>query len=699
VTLLPSLRLCARAAIPAAAVFLAASLTLRARTGPSGSPAGSGPATGAAYLGSSACQDCHEDQFTTWKKSLHVQMTRPIADARIAGDFSSGMRLTQNGRSYRMESRDGKYFISVAHGDRPAQTFEVHYTLGAKRFQGYLSRLPDGRIYVLPVFWRTDTAEWIDYAVIGPVPDGPHEYRQIWNVNCVNCHATNLAPNYSLDSAKYTTSWTEMGIGCEACHGPGGEHVSLMRRDAAAGVKPSGARPTDPDYGTRLRIFSPRTAPKRQVFDACAYCHGNKNNRFLGFTPGERYEDYALPFLLSEPIPGNDPQGDYWPDGRPNRFNRPQALTLSGCFQKGNVTCIDCHRMHGSENDHSLKVPSSKTDLLCTQCHETLAARGLPRTPATGAGVSAHTHHPADSPGSRCVSCHMSDVNWRLLTRRRDHTLSAPVPEMTAAYGAPNACTTCHDNRTPEWAATVMDGWYGDVARRRAVLSIADAMYAAGSGDAQAIPRLASIATDKRAGPVLRASAAQFIARLAARHGVPGEGLSGILTNLGKASTDSEPMVRATTAEALGALADRRAVPMLVARLSDKARVVRGNAVAALLQLDVASLDGPAGRVLSKAQEEYASGLRTFSDNAANHALVARLESARGRSVQAETELRAALKLAPDDVRLYLLLGAVLADQSKVEEALAAWGTAKRLAPGDPAVERLIDQARAKIKQ
>ena len=183
-----------------------------------------------------------------------------------------------------------------------------------------------------------------------------------------------------------------------------------MRRDAAAGVKPSGVRPTDPDYGTRLRIFSPRTAPKRQVFDACAYCHGNKNNRFLGFTPGERYEDYALPFLLSEPIPGNDPQGDYWPDGRPNRFNRPQALTLSGCFQKGNVTCIDCHRMHGSENDHSLKVPSSKTDLLCTQCHETLAARGLPRTPATGAGVSAHTHHPADSPGSRCVSCHMAGI-------------------------------------------------------------------------------------------------------------------------------------------------------------------------------------------------------------------------------------------------------------------------------------------------
>ena len=44
---------------------------------------------------------------------------------------------------------------------------------------------------------------------------------------------------------------------------------------------------------------------------------------------------YALPFLISAPIPDNDLQGEFWPDGRPNRFNRPQALTLSGCFKAG----------------------------------------------------------------------------------------------------------------------------------------------------------------------------------------------------------------------------------------------------------------------------------------------------------------------------------------------------------------------------
>jgi Flp pilus assembly protein TadD len=157
-------------------------------------------------------------------------------------------------------------------------------------------------------------------------------------------------------------------------------------------------------------------------------------------------------------------------------------------------------------------------------------------------------------------------------------------------------------------------------------------------------------------------------------------------------------MVRATAAGALGALKDRRAVPTLVARLSDKVRVVRGNAAAALLQLGVVSLAGPADEVISNAQKEYAFGLLTFTDSPQNHAVVARIEAARGRAVRAEAELRAAIKLAPDDARYYLLLGAVLADQSRFEEALAAWRTAQRLAPGDAAVERLIDQARAKMK-
>ena len=396
------------------------------------------------YTGSQSCQSCHQSAYDTWRKTLHVQMTKPIAEARVEGNFSSGARFeSPYGRTYTMERRDGRYFISIARRNQPAERFEVNYTLGARRFQGYLSKLPDGRIYVLPLFWHNETKRWVDWKEITPIPDDPdHDLRQIWNVTCVNCHATNLVKNFNPATRSYATTWTEMGVGCEACHGPGAAHIAVT----TDWQKNPATRPAQPT-AAQLRIFAASQATPREMFDACGYCHGNKNNMFFGFKPGDRYEDYALPFLISQPIPENDPQGDFWPDGRPSRFNRPQALTLTGCFQRGQATCTSCHRMHGTANDHALKVPieaaggglTRQSDRLCTQCHEV---------------ATSHSHHAADSQGSRCIACHMSDVNWRLITRRRDHTFQPPVPEMTVRFGVPNACTTCHEDRSPEWAAS-----------------------------------------------------------------------------------------------------------------------------------------------------------------------------------------------------------------------------------------------------
>ena len=110
----------------------------------------------------------------------------------------------------------------------------------------------------------------------------------------------------------------------------------------------------------------------------------------------------------------------------------------------------------------------------------------------------------------------MSDVNWRLLIRRRDHTFQPPVPENTAQFGIPNACTTCHDDRSPEWAAKQMNEWWGDGDRRAKAASLADTMYRAGSGDATTLPALAKLAVDRSQGFLVRASAADYIGRLVA---------------------------------------------------------------------------------------------------------------------------------------------------------------------------------------
>src|SRR5262249_1977803 len=146
-------------------------------------------ATDDAYVGSGACQRCHGAEYTSWYKTLHVQMTKPIAEARVEGAFGEDrpVRLDAYSRSYVMEKRGGRYFVSITHGGRPPEKFEVPYTLGARRFQGYLSKLPDGRIYVLPIFWHNESKRWLDWKEITPIPDDPdHDLRQIWNVTCVN---------------------------------------------------------------------------------------------------------------------------------------------------------------------------------------------------------------------------------------------------------------------------------------------------------------------------------------------------------------------------------------------------------------------------------------------------------------------------------------------------------------------------------
>ena len=224
------------------------------------------------YLGSTACARCHQDSFDQWQRSLHVRMTKPIAEATVVGEFTSNRNFTDHGRSYQFSRPGGRPTLTVSYGGGKPETFTVSYTLGAKRYQGYLSTLPDGRIYVLPAFWHIESRRWVDWKEITPIPDGAHDLRQIWNTNCFNCHATNLAQGFDVASKRYTSTWTEMGIGCEACHGPGKPHVELMdawEKDPAR--KPaydnSAIEPSSSDRSSRR---SRRAARRRARFSTPA---------------------------------------------------------------------------------------------------------------------------------------------------------------------------------------------------------------------------------------------------------------------------------------------------------------------------------------------------------------------------------------------------------------------------------------------
>jgi predicted CXXCH cytochrome family protein len=469
------------------------------------------------------------------------------------------------------------------------------------------------------------------------------------------------------------------------------------------------------ELGKILRIFSPKSASPREVFDTCGYCHGNKNNVFFGFRPGDRLEDYALPFLISQPIPDNDPQGEFWPDGKPSRFNRPQAIMQTGCFQRGQATCTSCHKAHGSTNSHMLKIEvetpigghTRQSDALCTQCHSALAR-----------GATEHTHHAADSQGSRCIECHMADVNWRLITRRRDHTFQPPVPELTVRFGEPNACTTCHEDKSPEWAIAVMDRWYENADRRRKVVAMADTIYRAGAGDTSVAADVARLAVDRSLGAPIRASAAEFVGQLLARNATAetaataerkdqttvsaspaNSAVASVINSLIGAAADPEAIVRIAAVRSLAPVGDPRTPSVLAAHLNDPARLVRVAAAEGLLTHGVATLDGAAGPILARAQDEWEASLRTFNDIAADHTMLGRLESARGRDSAATAELQSAIGLDPRDPRPHVYLGVINARSEKYSAALHEFEAAQKLEPNYPNLSRLIAEVRKRLPQ
>ena len=307
--------------------------------------------------------------------------------------------------------------------------------------------------------------------------------------------------------------------------------------------------------------------------------------------------------------------------------------------------------------------------------------------------LEVHTHHAASSPGSRCIECHMSDVNWRLITRRRDHTFQPPVPEMTSRFGVPNACTTCHEDKSPEWAASTMDRWYGNGARRQSVVRMADTFYRAGSGDAAVLPDVARLAVDRSHGTLIRASAAEFAGQLIAKSH---DSESSIVNALIGAAADREAAVRITAVRALGFVPiaeDPRIASVVAAHLTDGSRLVRVSAAEALMALGITRLEGARGEALARAQDEWAESLRTFNDVAADHTALGWLEAARGRGEEAAKELRVAIALDPRDARPHVYLGVLAARAGRYEEALQHFKAAKNIDPAYQNLDRLIEES------
>jgi predicted CXXCH cytochrome family protein len=431
--------------------------------------------------------------------------------------------------------------IAVRGKDGSASDHRAAYVLGADEIEQLVVDV-DGALHALPVAWDTETAEWFDVFPEAPRPnEWAHWLAPGMNASgqCLECHVTGFEKGYDPAVQRYASTWREAGVACEACHGPGSAHVADAR-SRRTGLAP---------YGE-----TNATGP----MSTCAFCHSRRVMLTEPYVPGQPLAD-AMDFEL---LDGTLLHADGTSADEAYEWT---SFRMSRMAQEG-VRCRDCHEPHAG----GLKA---RGNALCLSCHDQALA------------TEAHTHHAGGSAGAECVGCHMPPLVLMERDVRRDHRLSVPDPARSAAVGAPDACTTCHDGETPAWAAQWTARWYGTSAAMRRERVLAAVFEGGRRGDERAVPGLIAALEDSTLDPPRRASGARLLE--------PWARLPDVAAALRDAAHSTDPWLRASAVRSLGATQppSSDALGTLAAAVTDPARVVRLEAAFALRGLDVRALD------------------------------------------------------------------------------------------------------------
>ena len=561
----------------------------------------------ASYVGRQTCARCHAEQVRQWTGSDHDRAMQRAAEETVLGDFNDAA-FTRLGVTTRFFRRDGKFFVNAEGPDGVFRDYQIQYTFGVEPLQQYLVKLPGGRLQVLRVSWDTRRKRWFYVAPID-VPDERLEpgdplhwtgIGQNWNTMCAECHSTNLQKNFDLASNSYHTTYAEIDVSCEACHGPGSLHVELAESHSLF---------WDRRLGYGLAKLKGGTS-QRQI-ESCAPCHSRRSPIHPNYHAGEHFLDYYNPSLL-EP-------GLYYPDGQIlDEVYVYGSFLQSKMYGKG-IRCTNCHR------PHSLKL-KFEGNRLCAQCHQP----GKYDTPA-------HHHH-TEGVATQCVTCHMPERTYMEIDDRRDHSLRVPRPDLSVELGTPNVCNRCHDKpaETAAWAAAAVRQWYGE--KRPDDPHYARALAAAQRGEAEG-QRLVSRLLRRRAAPaIVRATAVGLLA---------GYGNRDSETLCRESLSDASALVRAAAVRAISGASLGRFAAEVAGRLNDSVRLVRLAAVERLM-VHAARLVPPEFRAaFERALVEYREAQATVNDRAAAHLNLAAMNEALGNNAAAMKSLRTAIRLEP----------------------------------------------------
>ena len=653
---------------------------------------GKGEARPATFAGSLKCKECHQKEYDKWLNSNHDHAMDVANEKTVQGDFSNAV-FQAHGVTSRFYKKDGRFFVHTQGPEGKMADFEVSYTFGWFPLQQYLVPFPGGRLQCLPIAWDVREKKW--YHLYPKEPMDPKDWlywtnaAQNWNGMCAECHSTNLKKNYDIKTDTYKTTWSDIDVGCEACHGPGSRHVQWAEM-------PDMARPRVENFDLVVKTSG---LGSRKLVELCAPCHSRRAS--LGdYTHAEAdLLDTMLPSLLTEEL--------YFPDGQVlDEVYVYGSFTQSKMYHR-DVRCSNCHDVHG------LKV-IKEGNTLCLQCHrageydskehhfhKNKEEKGDPIKSADGKVIF------EVGTGAECVQCHMPGRTYMGIHYRLDHSLRIPRPDLSVKIGTPNACNRCHIDKTAQWSVDAITKWYGPGRRPHYGTVIEEGRKRL----PEAKKNLIRLAGDPLYPVIVRSTALSLLTAY------PGEDTTRAFE---LALMDDEALIRRTAVQSISLSGQRRQTEFIAPLLYDPVAAVRMEAASTLAGEPSKKLSPDQQKVFQTDLQEYIAAMEYSGDFAFGRYNLANLYVALNEPQEAIRNYQAALKIDdlfyPAKVNLAMLynsrgendkaerlfrdviakqpelydvaysLGLLLAEMGKPEEAL---GYLERAAKGMPERPRI----------
>jgi predicted CXXCH cytochrome family protein len=525
------------------------------------------------YVGDDKCKSCHLKQWNDWEHSDHFKAMLPANDSTVKGNFNN-VFLNADGVSSRFFKRDSSFFINTEGPDGKNHDYRVLYTFGHYPLQQYLVEFPGGRMQVPRVTWNSKAKKWFHQYAGETIShkDWLHWTRdaQNWNTMCAGCHSTNLQKNYNINQDNYQTTFTNINVGCESCHGPGQFHIHYINNDYKAGKKVEG------HYTHTLK-------DQAKQLTTCSPCHSVKSDISSQLiTSGE---------LLDNFIPQLPTTERFYSDGQIKEEDYIWASFMQSKMMRRGVTCNSCH------NSHTGKILLS-TNQLCLQCHNKTY------------DSPSHHFHQMNTLQADCKSCHMPGRVYMGNDLRHDHSFRVPRPDLSVEFGVPNACTGCHTNKSNEWAMEATNKWWGTTRKYH----FSEDLIPGSKTDRNSEAHLLKLVNDTATASIVKATALFYLGSVLTE-----SSMRSILKELQSA----DALLRYYALRSLANFSPEQWMESVAPLFSDKVRAVRIAAADLFTSIPSQQIPAQHARAFANANEELKQYLLYQADFADGNVLIA----------------------------------------------------------------------------